>query len=106
MNPPRQMPYGFEQDASTLCQLDLMKKYRCTQNQVHRWRKELGVETNRRYGKPVSQIDPNTGETVAQYKTLSDAARAVNGKYQNITAAAAGVYKQAYGFKWRFDIAN
>lgn len=106
MNPPRQMPYGFEQDASTLCQLDLMKKYRCTQNQVHRWRKELGVDTMRRHRVPVVQLDRNTDEIIARYKSLVDAAKAVDGDYQNINCAARGIYKQAYGFKWRFDIAN
>ena len=83
-----------------------MKKYRCTQNQVHRWRKELGVDTMRRRRVPVVQLDLYTEKIIASYKSLLDAAKAVDGDYQNINCAAKGIYKQAYGFKWRFDIAN
>ena len=60
----------------------------------------------RRHRVPVAQIDRNTEEIIARYKSLLDAAKAVDGDYQNINKAAKGVYKQAYGFKWRFDIAN
>ena len=83
-----------------------MKKYRCTQNQVHRWRVELGVDTMRRHRVPVVQLDLYTEKIIASYKSLLDAAKAVDGDYQNIHCAAKGIYKQAYGFKWRFDIAN
>lgn len=60
----------------------------------------------RRRRVPVAQLDRNTEEIIARYKSLLDAAKAVDGDYQNINNAAKGVYKQAYGFKWRFDIAN
>lgn len=106
VNPPRQMPFGFEQDAGILCQLKLMKKYHCTSQQVHRWRAELGVDTNRKYKIPVLQIDSKTGDVLARYESLIAAGTAFGGSYQNINNAAKGIYKQAYGFKWRFDIAN
>jgi len=60
----------------------------------------------RRHRVPVAQLDRNTEEIIARYKSLLDAAKAVDGDYQNINKAAKGVYKQACGFKWRFDIAN
>ena len=106
MNPPRQMPFGFERDA-TLCQPKLMKKYHCSTYQINRWRKELGIDTMHRINvKPVFQIDIETGNVIARYKSMSAAARSVGGNFQNIDKAAKGIYKQAYGFKWRFDSAN
>ena len=106
MNHPRQMPFGFEQDA-TLCQPKLMKKYHCSTYQINRWRKELGIDTMHRVNaKPVFQIDIETGEVIAWHKSMNAAAKVVGGVYQNIDKAAKGVYKQAYGFKWRFEIAN
>jgi hypothetical protein len=60
----------------------------------------------RRHRVPVVQLDLYTEKIIASYKSLLDAAKAVDGDYQNINCAAKGIYKQAYGFKWRFDIAN
>ena len=52
------------------------------------------------------QIDIETGNVIARYKSMSAAARSVGGNFQNIDKAAKGIYKQAYGYKWRFDSAN
>ena len=106
MNPPRQMPFGFADDA-TLCQPKLMKKYHCSPIQINRWRKELGIDTMHRVNsKPVFQIDIETENIIARFPSMNAAAKVVGGAFQNIDKAAKGIYKQAYGFKWRFDSAN
>lgn len=103
MNRKRDIPFGFADDADQLCQLKLMKKYHCSQAQVHRWRVELGVDTARRRDRPVVQIDMETGKVIAHHKSISAAARAVGGFQQNVAQAAHGRIHYAYGFYWGFD---
>ena len=106
VNHKRPMPFGFEQDA-TLCQPKLMKKYHCSTYQINRWREELGVDTMHRVNsKPVFQICIETGNVIERHKSMNAAARAIGGTFQNIDKAAKGIYRQAYGFNWRFDVAN
>lgn len=102
MNRRRDIPYGFSDDADKLCQLKLMKKYHCSQEQVHRWRVELGVDTARRRDRPVVQVDLETGKVIAHHKSISAAARSVGGFPQNVAQVLNGRNHKAYGFAWRF----
>lgn len=106
MNRRRDIPYGFSDDADKLCQLKLIKKYHCSQQQVHRWRVELGIDTARKRDRPVVQIDMGTGRVIAHHKSISAAARSVGGFPQNVAQAAYGRIHYAYGFRWRFDNEN
>ena len=106
MNRRRDIPFGFSDDADTLCQLKLMKKYHCSQKQVHRWRVELGIDTARRRDRPVVQIDMKTGKVIAHHQSISAGARAVGGFQQNVAQALSGRNRTAYGYAWRFDHEN
>lgn len=56
--------------------------------------------------KKVLQLDKNTGELISEYKSISDAVRALNLKkcaVASISEVARGLRsKSAYGFKWVF----
>ena len=53
--------------------------------------------------KKVAQYDPNTGERLAVYRSLSAAAASIfHGDPGNISRACRGFYEQAYGYRWRF----
>jgi hypothetical protein len=53
---------------------------------------------------PVEQLDRKTGEVVAQYKSVRDAAIAIGkvGGHGNINNAANGKVKSVYGYMWRY----
>lgn len=59
------------------------------------------------FGKParkINQLDPNTGEVIAHYHSLSDAAKAV-GKISarsSISLVCQGYQQTAYGSKWEY----
>lgn len=48
----------------------------------------------------VVQLDSNTGEQLAVFGNLTDAAEAVGASTQNIAAVADGIGRTAVGFKW------
>ena len=51
--------------------------------------------------KAVKQIDCDTGEVLATFKSQRDACRSVSGKETaNLSAAISGLTKTAYGYKW------
>lgn len=51
-------------------------------------------------GKPVSQIDPGTGETVATHDTIKAAAATVGRKRHNLWVAMQGSNRTSGGFRW------
>lgn len=55
-------------------------------------------------GKPVKQIDKNTGEVIHIYDTVAEAKRALGIKNSNshITEVCRGKRKTAYGYKWEY----
>lgn len=52
--------------------------------------------------KRIRQIDKQTGETIAEYPSALAAAQYLERDQGNITRAALGLYKTAYGFKWEY----
>ena len=99
----REIPYGFMEDAM-LPHVVLVEKYRCSTVQIARWRRELGLPSGANR-KPVDQFTLD-GEFVARHKSLHEAARAVNGNFENISSCASGKIATAYGWKWRLADAN
>ena len=81
-------------------------KYKLHVNDAQR---EKGKQVQKaKYGKHVYQFSLS-GEHIAEYPSLSDAAKAVNGDSATITGACKGKKsKTAYGYQWRFlsDIDN
>lgn len=62
---------------------------------------------NHAFGKPprkVKAIDPLSGEVVAEYSSVSDAAKAVSANYARsaITLVCQGHNQTAYGYKWEY----
>lgn len=55
-------------------------------------------------GKPIKQIDKNTGEIIHIYDTVAEAKRALGIKNSNshITEVCRGKRKTAYGYKWEY----
>jgi hypothetical protein len=49
----------------------------------------------------VQQIDPNTGEVVNEYESMTAAAEAVGGTKSSISAACRNPTKIIYGYRWR-----
>ena len=99
----REIPYGFREDGM-LPYVVLVKKYRCSNALIARWRRELGLPSGANR-KPVDQYTLD-GKFVARHKSLHEAARAVNGNFENISSCAAGKISTAYGWKWRLADAN
>ena len=56
------------------------------------------------FSKPVQQINKDTGEIIAIYPSISDAARALGDLRKNahISKVCEGVRETAYGFKWSY----
>lgn len=52
--------------------------------------------------KQVQQIDKNTNEVIAVFKSAAEASRAVEAKGNNISAVCLGKWPTAYGYKWRY----
>ena len=52
--------------------------------------------------KPVEQIDLNTGEVINCFNSLGEVARFLGKSYGNISKVCKGIYKQAYGYGWRY----
>lgn len=52
----------------------------------------------------VKCIDPQTGDVVAEYRSMSDAARAMGTAYArpSINLVCQGLQQTAYGFRWEF----
>lgn len=53
-------------------------------------------------GKKILQINPETGETIAEYPTMAEAGRITGIDKANIRKAANGIYSQMGGYIWRF----
>ena len=102
-NDKRKMPFGFWEDALKP-QAYLIEKYHCNTLQVRRWRDELGIGKHR-VGKVVNQYLPD-GTFVKRHASVHQAAREVGGFAENISLAANGIIKTAYGYVWRFDDGN
>lgn len=52
--------------------------------------------------RPVYQLDPETGEILKSYESISAAARDTGAALANIHGACNGVYKTCCGFRWRY----
>ena len=101
MNPRRPMPEGFAERAKEPTRV-LTKDFHCTNFQCKRWREELGIHcAGRRQPRPVISYT-QSGEKVAQYKSLAEAEIAVCGNASNICAALKGRVPSAYGYLWRY----
>lgn len=61
----------------------------------------LGVSTGR--GKQVNQIDAVSGEILAVFKSVSEAAKSLSGTIGCISAAARGDVKTSLGFRWSYQ---
>ena len=65
---------------------------------------EIHVSNSRRWGRPpvpVEQVDLTTGEVIREFKSLSAAAKAVNGTTGNISRVINGRLRSVKGFFWR-----
>lgn len=69
------------------------------ENNTHNGR-HLRVAEKR--SKKVLQIDKNTNEVVAEFPSASQAARETGFSQGNISSCCKGVYKQAYGYIWKY----
>lgn len=80
----------------------------CTQNINHGSRTKRMSKTRKGsgvLGKPVLQIDTNTGEILGEYKSCEDAARQLKGESANgsmINHCCRKKAKTAYGYKWQY----
>lgn len=63
-----------------------------------------GIDHGSRYEKAVKRIDINTGKTIAVYKSVSDAARALgdHSYHKHIIDVCREKRKSAYGFGWEY----
>ena len=52
--------------------------------------------------KPVLQIDKETNDVIAEFPSASDIYRLYGYSFGNICNCCRGIYKTAYGFKWRY----
>jgi len=66
------------------------------------WKPTQKKPQKRKNAKPVLKIDLQTKKILAEFESLREAARSVNGLKTNINRACTGKYKQAYGFEWKF----
>lgn len=65
--------------------------------------KRYGKETSERFSKAILQIDPNTGEVLREWKSLSEAKCALGTSVQNIGAAINTTNTMLVkGYLWRF----
>lgn len=97
--PLRPMPVGFEDVA--MCGLTFLRnRYNCNTDQIKRWRGELGIEDVKypNTPRPVAQI--RDGKVIRTYRSLGEAARAVDGNTSNIRNCAAGILARVYGYEW------
>ena len=97
--PLRPMPVGFEAEAS-MTQVYLMQKYHCNQDQIKRWRAELGIKSGNK--KRICQYTLD-GEFVQAFPSLHDAGRALGLHWENISGCANGRLPKAYGFLWKYE---
>ena len=58
---------------------------------------ETGLRTDNVY---VNQIDVNTGEVIATFKSMKEASRITGVNYDSIAHCARGDYKTGGGYKW------
>lgn len=58
------------------------------------------LKSHQPYQRPVLQIDINTGNIIAEYESVSAAARAVNGDNSCISKVCNGKMKSCYNYKW------
>ena len=55
-------------------------------------------------GRPKIKVSQyKNGEFISTYKSIRDAAMAVNGQSTPISKACRGLQKHAYGFEWKID---
>ena len=66
------------------------------------WECNKRIEYERKK-KQVIQIDPKTGEVLASYPSINDAAKAVNSSHSNISVCCNGKRKTHKGYKWSYE---
>lgn len=57
---------------------------------------------NSPYSKKLAMIDRETGEIVNTFQGLLECERQTGFRNQNISSVCRGIYKTAYGFKWKY----
>jgi len=62
----------------------------------------LATRIHRSRTKKVKQFDPLSGQLVAVFNSVTEAAKAVGGKLKNISSACTGHVKTSRGFRWEF----
>lgn len=67
------------------------------------WTQEEALNTPvTRFSKAVKQINPDTGEVIATYESMTQAGEATELSYQTISSCCRGKTKKAGGFVWRY----
>lgn len=69
---------------------------------IERISKAIIEKTDHKQKVKIVQCDKNTGEEIAIFPSVGDAARAVNGNHSNIVACMNGRQKTSYGYKWKY----
>ena len=59
-------------------------------------------KSRRKMSKTVYQYDKNTGAFIAEFNSLTEAAKSINGVSSGISPCACGKRKSAYGFIWKY----
>ena len=54
--------------------------------------------------KPVTQHSLTTGEALAVYPSVAEAARSTGANMSGISLAANGVFRQSGGYAWSYDV--
>lgn len=62
--------------------------------------KDIESHRFKKAGLPVAKVDPKSGEILATYDRIVDAAKDIGGSHKVIWKAARGQTGTAYGFKW------
>jgi hypothetical protein len=71
-----------------------------SENDLHAFKLGLRKASDGGTSKKVARICPETNETLETYKSLTEAAKKMNGTAQNISTCVNGKTKLAYGYKW------
>ena len=68
--------------------------------------KDIEAHVQRKKGRAVAQINPETGEVIKTYDRISDAGKALGVSYKAIHKVVDKEDRTAYGFKWVSQYAN
>lgn len=71
--------------------------YWCYEKDFDTWTKPI----DHKNGKPIYQLDKNTGEVINEYESLSDAQRKTGITFRNISNNIRGLNKTAGGYVWK-----